>query len=321
MDKALPVTDRNPIDDQPPAPILLVTGMSGAGKSTALKLLEDLGYEAVDNLPLSLLGQLLAVPGGRRLAIGIDARTRAFSPSLVLDAIGEHATAERAIRILYIDCAGHELVRRFSETRRRHPLALDRPAGDGIAMEREMLAELRRVADVVIDTTDLSSNDLRRAIATRFGVSGHKALTLTLMSFGYARGVPRDADLVFDMRFLKNPHWVPELRPLTGLDPAVSTHVKADPAYAPAFAAIMGLLRLLLPGYAHEGRAYLTVAFGCTGGRHRSVAVAQAAGAELQAAGWPNAIVHRDRTMGPEDDALGGGEESPAAPAPEKGRT
>jgi RNase adapter protein RapZ len=294
--------------DEPPAPVLLVTGLSGAGKSTALKGLEDLGYEAVDNLPVSLLGPLLAVPGGHRLAIGIDARTRAFSPEQVLQAIADHATPARAIRILYLDCAGHELVRRFSETRRRHPLALDRPAGDGIALERELLAELRRAADVVIDTTDFSSNDLRRAISTRFGEVGHKALTLTLMSFGYARGVPRDADLVFDMRFLKNPHWVPELRPLTGLDPAVSAHVRSDPAFAPAFDSILGLLRLLLPGYAREGRAYLTVAFGCTGGRHRSVAVAEAAAAELDEAGWGNAVVHRDASLGgpaPEDEGIG----------------
>jgi UPF0042 nucleotide-binding protein len=293
------------VKDEPPAPVLIVTGLSGAGKSTALKGLEDLGYEAVDNLPVSLLGALLAVPGGHRLAIGIDARTRAFSPEQVLAAIADHATPERAIRILYLDCAGNELVRRFSETRRRHPLALDRPAGDGIALERELLAELRRAADVVIDTTDFSSNDLRRAISTRFGAEGHKALTLTLMSFGYARGVPRDADLVFDMRFLKNPHWVPELRPLTGQDAAVSAYVRSDPAFAPAFAAIMGLLTLLLPGYAREGRAYLTVAFGCTGGRHRSVAVTRAAAAELAEAGWANAVVHRDSAIGgpaPEDE-------------------
>jgi UPF0042 nucleotide-binding protein len=297
----------NKAGDEAPPPVLLVTGLSGAGKTTALKALEDLGYEAVDNLPLSLLPPLVAVPAAGRLAIGIDVRTRAFTPQLVLDAVAAHAGSAQPIRIVYIDCAGHELVRRFSETRRRHPLAQDRPAGDGIALEREMLAELRRVADVVIDTTDFSSNDLRRAIVTRFGSRDAKPLTLTLMSFGYARGVPRDADLVFDMRFLQNPHWVPALRPLTGLDPAVRDHVMADPAYGPAFSAITGLLTLLLPGYAREGRAYLTVAFGCTGGRHRSVAVAEAAGAALEKAGWANAVVHRDRAQGPEDDAPEGG--------------
>ena len=295
------ISDR--LQDEPPAPVLLVTGLSGAGKSTALKALEDLGYEAVDNLPLSLLEPLLSPGLHEKLAIGIDARTRAFSPAKVLEAIAAHASEGRTIRILYIDCSGPELVRRFSETRRRHPLALDRPAGDGIALERELLAELRRVADVVIDTTDLSTNDLRRSVATRFGTAGAKTLTLTLMSFGYARGVPRDADLVFDMRFLSNPHWDPKLRPLTGTDKPVQAFVEADPAFAPAFASIMGLLTLLLPSYAREGRAYLTVAFGCTGGRHRSVATAERAAAELAASGWPNAVVHRDRVRGPEQEA------------------
>ena len=305
--------------DEPPPPVLVVTGLSGAGKSTALKALEDVGYEAVDNLPLSLLGPLLAVPDANRLAIGIDARTRAFDPELVLDAIADHAIKGRTIRILYIDCAGNELVRRFSETRRRHPLALDRPAGDGVAMEREMLAELRRVADVVIDTTDFSTNDLRRAVSTRFGAPGHKALTLTLMSFGYARGVPRDADLVFDMRFLRNPHWMPDLRAKTGTDRAVRAYVEGDPGYREAFAAIVALLTMLLPGYAREGRAYLTVAFGCTGGRHRSVAVAEAAGEALREAGWVNAVVHRDRTHGPEDDALDADGHGPQQAGGEKG--
>jgi len=276
-------------------PVLVVTGISGAGKSTTLKALEDIGFEAVDNMPMSLLAPLLAAPTERRLAVGLDARTRAFDAAHVLHCISELAAAGRTARILFLDCAGDELVRRFSETRRRHPLAEDRPAGDGISAEREMLEALRRAADIVIDTTDFSSNDLRREIATRFQGTA-KGLTLTLMSFGYSRGVPRDADLVFDMRFLQNPHWVPALRPLTGLDPAVAAHVQADPAFAEAFDAIMGLLLLLLPGYVREGRAYVTVAFGCTGGRHRSVAVAEAAGQKLQASGWTNAVAHRDRT-------------------------
>lgn len=288
-----------------PPPILLVTGLSGAGKSVALKALEDIGYEAVDNLPLSLLEALVNATGAdRRLAIGIDVRTRAFDPEHLL-AIAT-AGDPRTIRILYLDCAGHELVRRFSETRRRHPLAVDRPAGDGIAMEREILEPLRRVADVVIDTTDFSSNDLRRAIAIRFAAPGARRMTLTVMSFGYSRGIPRDADLVFDMRFLSNPHWVPELRPLTGQDPRVQQHVAADPGYKAAFDAITGLLTLLLPGYQGEGRAYVTLAFGCTGGRHRSVAVAEAAGSYLAEAGWPNSIVHRDAGKGQADEADAG---------------
>ncbi|QMW23427.1 RNase adapter RapZ [Sandaracinobacteroides saxicola] len=279
--------------------VLVVTGMSGAGKSTALKAFEDLGHEAVDNLPLSLLPTLLAAPTERPLALGLDTRTRAFDAAAIVEAVAAERAAGRAIRILFLDCAGHELVRRFSETRRRHPLANDRPAGDGVARERELLSDLRRHADAVIDTTDYSSNDLRRAIATRFAGGRDGALTLTLMSFGYARGVPRDADLVFDMRFLKNPHWVPALRLLTGTDPAVAAYVMADPAYAPAFEAISALLLQLLPGYGREDRAYVTVAFGCTGGRHRSVAVTEAAALRLAAAGWPATVVHRDRGEDP----------------------
>lgn len=298
-------------------PVLLVTGMAGAGRSTALAAFEDAGFEAIDNLPMLLLPRLLEGPLERPLAIGVDSRTRSFDAQAVLDAVAANATPARPIRILFLDCAGHELVRRFSETRRRHPLALDRPAGDGIAREREMLEGLRRAADIVIDTTDYSSNDLRRAISTRFQTAGTRGVTLTIMSFGYARGVPRDADLVFDMRFLKNPHWVPALRPLTGRDPAVAAHVAGDPAYGPAFSAIMQLLLLLLPGYQREGRAYVTVAFGCTGGRHRSVAVAEAAGGWLQAREWSNAVVHRDQAHA--SDALED-DEAPVVPAGEDRR-
>jgi UPF0042 nucleotide-binding protein len=235
--------------------------------------------------------------------VGIDARTRAFSPDLVIDFIDRRQDRTPGVRLLFLDCAGSELVRRFSETRRRHPLALDRPAGDGIALEREMLGPLRGRATIVIDTTDLGPNDLRRMIARRFERPGAQAMTLTILSFGYARGIPRDADLVFDMRFLRNPHWDPDLRPLTGLDPQVRAHVEGDPLWAEGFRSIAGLLTLLLPGYAREGRAYLSVAFGCTGGRHRSVAVSEAMGEALARSGWPNRVVHRDRALGPDADA------------------
>lgn len=298
------------------APVFLVTGMAGAGRSTALAAFEDSGYEAVDNLPLALLHHLLDDAADRPLAIGIDSRTRSFDADAVLARVAALSGTRRPIRILFLDCAGHELVRRFSETRRRHPLASDRPAGDGIAREREMLEALRRAADVVIDTTDYSSNDLRRAIATRFQPTASRGLTLTIMSFGYARGVPRDADLVFDMRFLKNPHWVAALRPLTGTDPAVAAHISSDPQYQPAFDAIMDLLAMLLPGYSREGRAYVTVAFGCTGGRHRSVAVAEAASNRLGSRGWSNAVVHRDRTHGSE--ALEDTDTPPTTPVEDK---
>lgn len=301
-------------EPSPPAPrVLLVTGMSGAGRTTALKVLEDLGYEAVDNLPLGLFDKLLATSDadaapdgghelGRPLAIGIDSRTRAFDADAIVERIGDLRAEGVDITLVFLDCSGTELTRRFSETRRRHPLALDRPAADGIAREREIVAPLRRAADVVIDTSDYAVRDLRRALAGRFARAGVDPLTLTILSFGFARGLPRDADLVFDMRFLANPHWDAALRPLTGDDPAVGAYVAADPAFEPAFDRILDLLLLLLPRYGAEGKSYLTVAFGCTGGRHRSVYVARMMAARLAAAGWTGSVVHRDKTS-PGSDA------------------
>ena len=284
-------------------PLLIVTGMSGAGKSTALRALEDRGFETVDNLPLSLLTNLLKAAGSaeplteRPIAVGIDARTRSFNAEEVVSHIKTLRESGIEARVLFIDCAGGELVRRFSETRRRHPLAQDRPAGDGIAREREVLAPLRRWADILVDTTDYSVHDLRRAVGEKFR-SGAKDedLTLTLMSFGFARGVPRDADMVFDMRFLANPHWVPELRPLTGRDPAVAKHIAADASFPDAFERIAGLVTSLLPAYAREGKAYLTIAIGCTGGRHRSVYVTERLAEHLRAADLQPNVVHRDVT-------------------------
>ncbi|WP_448586209.1 RNase adapter RapZ [Thermaurantiacus sp.] len=290
-----------------PSPVLLVTGLSGAGRTTVLRALEDVGFEAVDNLPLSLLERLLAAPADRPLAVGVDTRTRAFDPEQLLAFRAAVSSTARPLRLLFVDCNGAELLRRFSETRRRHPLAPDRPVADGIARERELLAGLRQAADLLIDTTDSSPNDLRRAVAVRFGKGVGALLTLTLLSFGYARGVPRDADLVFDLRFLRNPHWEDALRPLDGTDPRVAAFVAADDGYQPAFTLIRALLLELLPRYRREGRSYLTVAFGCTGGRHRSVAVAIAMGAALAEAGWPNRVVHRDRAAGLDEAGLEAG--------------
>lgn len=292
-------------------PVLLVTGMSGAGKSVALNVLEDVGYEVVDNLPLDLLGALLQQPVTRPLAVGVDARTRAFEAGAVLDKVAAARRGMRATSILFLDCSTSELIRRYSETRRPHPLAEDGPAPHAIARERLLLADLRAAADVVIDTSRYTRHDLGQAVRARFSGTFTDGLKLTLLSFGYAEGVPADADLMFDMRFLRNPHWEPDLRPLSGTDPAVQAYVQQDPGYAPAFAAIMDLLALLLPRYAAEGRAYLTVAFGCTGGRHRSVAVAQAAGMWLEIHGWANSIVHRDRGLAEQHQNLAMGAESP----------
>ncbi|MBI0474900.1 RNase adapter RapZ [Sphingomonas sp. MA1305] len=293
--------------------ILLVTGMSGAGKSTVLKTLEDIGWEVVDNLPLTLLNRLLESPltegagdAGQPLAIGIGSRTRDFAPERIVERIrvlrDEHGLD---IGMLFLDCAGGELERRYSETRRRHPLAPDRPASDGIARERELLAPLREWSNRLIDTTNLSSHALAQQIRETFARSGTDAPVLSILSFGFARGLPRNADLVFDMRFLCNPHWVPALRPGTGLDADVAAYVAADPAYPEAVDRIHCLLRLLLPRYRAEGKSYVTVAIGCTGGRHRSVHVAATLASRLRADGFSPTIAHRDLGAAPQDSLEG----------------
>ncbi|HEY1605939.1 MAG TPA: RNase adapter RapZ [Allosphingosinicella sp.] len=285
-----------------PAPkrLLLVTGLSGAGKSTALRTLEDIGWEVVDNLPLSLLEDLLSTPPGkgtarrrRPLAIGIDSRTRDFDARRIVEQIKALADDhDFPIETLFFDCAGSELIRRYSATRRRHPLAPDRPATDGIAAERELMAPLRRWADHVIDTTDTTTNALQQQIRERFGTPAD-APTLSIVSFGFARGLPRNADIVFDMRFLRNPYWEDELRDLTGLDAAVGDYIARDEAYG-AVSQIETLLLTLLPRYREEGKSYVTIAFGCTGGKHRSVHVAERVAARLREAGFSPTLEHRD---------------------------
>ncbi|WP_419825290.1 RNase adapter RapZ [Sphingomonas sp.] len=291
--------------------VLLVTGLSGAGKSTALKTLEDAGWEVVDNLPLTLLNRLLDAPaapaGGddRPFAMGIDSRTRGFDPQAIAERVRRLRDEGADADILFLDCAGAELQRRYSETRRRHPLAPDRPAEDGIARERELLDPVRRAADHLIDTTDSSANLLQQQIRALFA-AGQAGTTLTILSFGYSRSVPRNADLVFDMRFLRNPHWVPALRPRTGLDPAVAAYVAGDPAYAESLTRIEELLGLLLPRYEGEGKSYVTVAFGCTGGKHRSVHIAETIAARLRERGFSPTIVHRDLALHVRDVTHGG---------------
>jgi len=294
------MNDRRRINRGPGRRLLLVTGMSGAGKSTAVRTLEDLGWEVVDNLPLALLDRLLDVPGSegqdgeeRPLALVVDSRTRGFDPQRIAARIERSRTQGDDAGILFLDCSGRELMRRFSETRRRHPLSLDRPAEDGIAQERELLEPLRRVADHLIDTTDSSSNALQQELRTRFAPADG-GVTLSIMSFGFARGLPRNADIVLDMRFLRNPHWDQLLRPMTGLDAPVAAYIAEDPAYSEAIERIEGLLDLLLPRYAAEGKSYVTVAFGCTGGKHRSVHIAETIGDWLRNRGFSPTIVHRD---------------------------
>lgn len=293
-----------------PKTILLLSGLSGAGKTTALKTLEDMGWEVVDNLPLVLLDRLLdtPLPAGhagadeRPLALGIDARTRDFDANAIVQRI--KAMRERHghdIETLFLDCSGTELERRFAETRRRHPLALDRPAADGIARERELTEPLRRWATQVIDTTGFTSNSLQQEIRNRFSRERLSDPVLTILSFGFSRGVPRNADLMFDMRFLRNPHWDADLRPKTGLDAQVAAYIAADPAYDDAVGKIEDLLTTLLPRYSEGGKAYITVAFGCTGGKHRSVHVAERVAKYLQEAGFSPTILHRNIESTPQD--------------------
>ena len=280
--------------------LVLVTGMSGAGKSTALKILEDLGYEAIDNLPLSLLADLVRAreDGSRQgaLALGIDSRTRGFDPGDIeryleplLDAEG---TGE--IALLFLDCETEVLRRRFSETRRPHPLAHDEPVDEGIRRERTLLGWVRNRADITLNTSRLSVRDLRGIIAARFGPEAGRAPAIFVLSFAYSRGVPPDADFVFDVRFLTNPHHVPALRPLTGREPEVARHVRNDAAYGPFFEGMVAMLRPLLPAFERDGRSYLTIALGCTGGRHRSVAVAEHLAEALGGERWQVPVRPRD---------------------------
>jgi UPF0042 nucleotide-binding protein len=279
--------------------LVLVTGMSGAGRSSALKLLEDMGYEAVDNMPLALVGALRAASGLRPLAIGIDVRTRDFGADPVfacLDRLNTQGGFEA--RLVFFDSTDDVLRRRFTETRRPHPLALDRPVGDGIAQERRLVADLRERADIVIDTSDLAPADLRRLLSGHFALSAAPALSVFVQSFSFRHGVPREADLVFDVRFLANPHYVAALKPLTGLDAACADFIAADAAWAPFFEALTRLFDVLMPGYLREGKTYLTVAVGCTGGRHRSVFAADRLGAWLRRQGHKVDVIHRDVDKG-----------------------
>jgi UPF0042 nucleotide-binding protein len=280
--------------------LIVVTGMSGAGKSLTLKSLEDMGYEAVDNLPLSLLGGLVRNSGqGRPLAIGIDIRTRDFGAQSMLDELDRlRAETGSKLMLVFIDCDDEVLSRRYTETRRRHPLALDRPLADGLQHERILVSPLRSRADLVIDTSVLPPAELKRFLAGHFALEALAQLMVFVTSFSYRKGLPREADLVFDVRFLDNPHYQPTLKPLSGRDQAVAEFIAGDRGFDAFFSGLTGLLRPLLPRYTAEGKSYLTIAIGCTGGRHRSVFVAEKLALWLKEQGQSVDLRHRDLEEG-----------------------
>jgi UPF0042 nucleotide-binding protein len=268
-----------------------------------------LGWETVDNFPIKLAGQLLKIPasGGEDgpntpLALGFDSRTRGFDAGALIEQIKALQTQPNLeIMTLFLDCAGVEIERRYAETRRRHPMAQDRPAMDGVAIDRNLMEPFRRWAETVVDTSKLSAYDLQQVIRERFTSATTPHATISVTSFGFSRGVPHNADLVFDLRFLRNPHWDSNLRPMTGMDASVAEYVAADPKYDEAMQKIRDLLRFLLPLYDAQGKAYINIAFGCTGGRHRSVHVAEAFGNWLREDGFALTVSHRNLTSRPID--------------------
>ncbi|MEE8515732.1 MAG: RNase adapter RapZ [Alphaproteobacteria bacterium] len=289
-------------NDAPKQRVIIVTGLSGAGKSSALKALEDMAYEAVDNLPLTLLGTVVtprpdrARDGAHKpLVIGVDIRTRDFAVGSFLNELDQlMGRDEISVRLLFLDCSDEVLRRRYTETRRRHPLAGDRPVSDGIQHERRLLAGLRDRADDTIDTSELSPGELRQILKGHFALDTPAGLTVFVTSFSYRHGLPREADLVFDVRFLRNPHYEPDLRPLSGLDAAVGAFIAADSGCAGFILDITGLLSNMLPRFEQEGKSYLTIALGCTGGRHRSVYMAEQLAAWLRDRGLTVGVNHRD---------------------------
>lgn len=277
--------------------IVLVTGPSGAGRSTTIHALEDIGYEVIDNLPISLVPRLVEGPQplGRPVALGLDVRNRDFNATAVIELI-DRLTRDPSVmlEVLYLDCSPTELIRRYAQTRRRHPMAPGETPAEGIEREIDILAPVRARADHLIDTTEMSPHDLKAEIARWFHRDGSDRMAVSVQSFSYKRGLPRGVDLVFDCRFLANPHWVAGLRDKDGRDPRVLEHIAADPHFAPFVQKVTDLLLFLLPAQLDEGKAHVAIAFGCTGGQHRSVAVTEIVGNALAENGWTVSKRHRE---------------------------
>ncbi len=281
--------------------IVIVTGPAGAGRTTAIKAIEDFGIETIDNLPLNLINRILyGPPTGETLAIGIDSRTRGFSSDALLDIIDSIEEKEHySATLLYLDCRTETLLRRFSETRRRHPASPDGSPILGIQQELETLVNLRERADILLDTSDLSPHQLRAELARWYDKSEGRGLSVSVQSFSYKRGTPRGVDMMIDCRFLRNPHWESALRPLTGLVPQVGAYVSEDPLFTPFFDKLQEFIELLLPAYQAEGKAYFSIGMGCTGGQHRSVFVAEKLASALAEKGWMVSTRHKEMERWP----------------------
>lgn len=278
--------------------LVIVTGLSGAGKSAALHSFEDIGFHAVDNLPLPMIETLVddqdVAGSARPVVIGVDSRTLHFSPDLFVEVQRRlRKRSDLRLHVLFMDASDDVLTQRFSETRRPHPLGDRQLLRAAIQQERDLMTVVREHIDGILDTSARTSAETRRIIRRRFAKESDD-LIVTFMSFAFAHGVPRDADIVFDVRFLRNPHYVPELKPLTGRDDAVSNYVRADDAFSPFVEKVRELLTFLMPQYQTEGKAYLTIAFGCTGGQHRSVATAEAVAGQMAVDGLAVNLYHRE---------------------------
>lgn len=286
---------------QPAAPrpsskrVVLVTGPSGAGRSTAINVLEDLGYETIDNLPLSVLPSLLEGSGARPLALGLDVRNRDFSIAALIDVIdGLSRAPDIDAELLYLEASTDVLVRRYSETRRRHPLAPAESAAVGVEREQDLLVPIRSRADILIDTSEFTPHQLRDEMDRWFARGDGGAMAVSVQSFSYKRGMPRGVDMVFDVRFLANPYWEERLRGLSGMDEDVRSYVQCDPRYNAFFDKVLDMTEFLLPAYVDEGKRYLAIAFGCTGGQHRSVTLAENLAKALAEQDWRVSIRHRE---------------------------